>query len=104
MDKYRKLDALIEGAEELLMKLGEAPEPQVQKLRDRVDHAIVDARSAIARESAGSRVGVRDVLRTLDDYIRGYPWLAFATGVLVAGSIGYIAGAAVGSAGIAADD
>lgn len=91
-----KLDDLISGAEELLTRLADADNPEIQKLRDRVDHAIGDTRRAIARRDGAASIRLRDIAHTIDDYIRDYPWLAVATGVLVAGAFGFIAGSVTG--------
>src|SRR6202022_1167062 len=96
MGNAGKLDELIDGAEELLIKLADAGNPEIQQLRDRVDHAIGDARRAIAERSDEDSVRLRDIANTIDDFIRDYPWLAVATGVLVAGTVGFIAGTVIG--------
>jgi len=88
---------LIDGAEELLTNLTDAHNPDIQKLRDRVDEAIADARRAIAETEEDLSVKLRDIAYTVDDYVRDHPWLAVATGVLVAGTIAFIAGASAGS-------
>jgi ElaB/YqjD/DUF883 family membrane-anchored ribosome-binding protein len=95
--KTDKLDELIDGAEELLIKLGDAYDPEIQMLRDRVDQAVRDARCAIAKQSGQAPVRLRDIASTIDDYIRDYPWLAVATGILAAGTVAFIAGAVVGN-------
>jgi ElaB/YqjD/DUF883 family membrane-anchored ribosome-binding protein len=100
-DRDVQLDNLIDGAEELLTQLAHERNPEVERLRDRVDQAIGDARRAIAKRHRGSsgargRVRFGDLARSADDYIRGYPWLAVATGVLAAGAVAYITGAAIG--------
>jgi ElaB/YqjD/DUF883 family membrane-anchored ribosome-binding protein len=92
VEKANKLDQLIDGAEELLTKLADAHNPEVQKLRDRVDRAIVDAKRAIAQQDNQASMQLRDIVNTIDDYVRDYPWLAVATGILVAGAVGFIAG------------
>jgi len=92
VEKINKLDQLIDGAEELLTKLADAHNPDVQTLRDRVDRAIVDAKRAIAQQDDQASMQLRDIANTIDDYVRDYPWLAVATGVLVAGTVGFIAG------------
>jgi len=88
---------LIDGAEELLTNLTDAHDPEIQKLRDRVDEAIAEARRAIATSEDELSVKLRDIAHTVDDYVRDYPWLAVATGVLVAGTIAFIAGSTTGS-------
>ena len=96
METDGKLDELIDGAEELLTKLSDNDNPEIQHLRDRVDHAIRDARRAIAARSGEASIQLRDIANTIDDYIRDYPWLAVTTGVLVAGTVGFIAGVLIG--------
>jgi ElaB/YqjD/DUF883 family membrane-anchored ribosome-binding protein len=96
MEDAGKLDELIDGAEELLIKLADAGNPEIQLLRDRVDHAISDARRAIAERGDEESVRLRDIANSIDDFIRDYPWLAVATGALVAGTVGFIAGTVIG--------
>jgi ElaB/YqjD/DUF883 family membrane-anchored ribosome-binding protein len=51
VDKAEKLDQLIDDAEELLTKLADAHDPDIQKLRDRVDEAVADARRCLGTAS-----------------------------------------------------
>jgi ElaB/YqjD/DUF883 family membrane-anchored ribosome-binding protein len=97
MDKLEKLDELIDGAEELLIQLADAYDPNIQRLRDRVDHAIADATRTLSRQDDEASLRLRDIANSIDDYVRDYPWLAVLTGVLVAGTVAFIAGAVVGS-------
>jgi ElaB/YqjD/DUF883 family membrane-anchored ribosome-binding protein len=99
LEKINKLDQLIDDSEELLTKLADAHNPEIQKLRDRVDYAIGDARRAIAQQGNQASVQLRDLANTIDDYIRDYPWLALATGILVAGTVAFIAGTTRGKRG-----
>jgi ElaB/YqjD/DUF883 family membrane-anchored ribosome-binding protein len=95
VERAAKLDELIDGAEELLIKLADARNPDIQVLRDRVDSAIGDARRTIAEQGEDASVRLRDIANSIDDYVRDYPWLAVATGILVAGAVGFIAGATI---------
>jgi ElaB/YqjD/DUF883 family membrane-anchored ribosome-binding protein len=97
MDKLARLDELIDGAEELLTQLADAHDPNIQRLRDRVDHAIADATRTLSRQDDAASLRLRDIANTIDEYVRDYPWLAVLTGVLVAGTVAFIAGAAVGN-------
>jgi ElaB/YqjD/DUF883 family membrane-anchored ribosome-binding protein len=96
MDKLGRLDELIDGAEELLIQLADAHDPNIQRLRDRVDHAIADAARTLSRQDDEASLRLRDIANSIDDYVRDYPWLAVITGALVAGTVAFIAGAAVG--------
>jgi ElaB/YqjD/DUF883 family membrane-anchored ribosome-binding protein len=97
VDKAVKLDQLIDDAEELLTRLADAHDPQIQYLRDRVDEAIGDARKSITRAANDTGVQILDVARTVDDYVRDYPWLAVGTGVLLAGTVAFLAGVTIGA-------
>jgi ElaB/YqjD/DUF883 family membrane-anchored ribosome-binding protein len=97
VDKAGKLDQLIDDAEELLIKLADAHSPEIQKLRDRVDSAIGEARRALAQQRDDASMDLRDIANAVDDYIRDYPWLAVAAGVFFAGTVAFLAGATVGS-------
>ena len=96
MHKLDRLEELIDGAEELLTKLADAHDPNIQRLRDRVDHAIADATRALSRQDDEASLRLRDIANSIDDYVRDYPWLAVLTGVLVAGAVAFVAGAVVG--------
>jgi ElaB/YqjD/DUF883 family membrane-anchored ribosome-binding protein len=95
MNKLDRLDELIDGAEGLLTQLADAHDPNIQWLRDRVDQAVVDAKRALSRNDDPSG-RLREIAGAIDDCVRDYPWLAVLTGVVVAGTVAYIAGAAVG--------
>ena len=103
MDKLDRLDELIDGAEELLIQLADAHDPNIQRLRDRVDHAIADAKRTLSRQDDEASLRLRDIANTVDGYVRDYPWLAVLTGVLVAGTVAFVAGAAVGKRGSSRD-
>jgi ElaB/YqjD/DUF883 family membrane-anchored ribosome-binding protein len=97
MDRLDRLDELIDGAEELLIQLADAHDPNIQRLRNRVDHAIADATRTLSRQDDEAALRLRDIANSVDDYVRDYPWLAVIAGALVAGAVAFIAGAAVGS-------
>jgi ElaB/YqjD/DUF883 family membrane-anchored ribosome-binding protein len=95
MNKLDRLVELIDGAEELLTQLADAHDPHIQRLRDRVDQAVADATRTLSRKDDES-VRLRDIITTIDDYVRDYPWLAVLTGMALAGTVAYVAGAAAG--------
>jgi ElaB/YqjD/DUF883 family membrane-anchored ribosome-binding protein len=92
MSKPDELDQLIDDSEELLTKLADAHDPEIQRLRDRVDEAVRDARRSLQESENTGSVGLGELARTIDDYVHDHPWLALATGVLAASTVAYIAG------------
>jgi ElaB/YqjD/DUF883 family membrane-anchored ribosome-binding protein len=92
MTKTDKLDQLIDDSEELLTQLADAHNPEIQQLRDRVDDAVRDARRALQTSQDSASLGFTELARTIDEFVHDHPWLALATGVLVASTVSYIAG------------
>ena len=95
MNKLDRLDELIDGAEGLLTQLADAHDPNIQWLRDRVDQGVADAKRALSRNDDPTG-RLREIAVAVDDYVRDYPWLAVLAGVVVAGTVAYIAGVAAG--------
>jgi ElaB/YqjD/DUF883 family membrane-anchored ribosome-binding protein len=90
MDRTHKLNRLVSETEELLDKLP-AHGPDVQELRDRLEESVTQTKEAIVRQQDLAHVKIRDVAGSLNDYVRRHPWMALATGVLVASTIGILA-------------
>lgn len=102
MDAARKLNRLVHETEELLESIAQERAPQIDEARRRLEDSLAQTKSAIraerhngsrrsGRQRDNSRVKVRDVAGSLNDYVQRFPWLALATGVLVASSVGILA-------------
>jgi ElaB/YqjD/DUF883 family membrane-anchored ribosome-binding protein len=91
MDRTRKLNRLVSETEELLDKLPAQHAPEVQELRDRLEQSVTQTKDALARQQDLAHVNFRDVAGSFNDYVRRHPWMALATGVLVASTIGILA-------------
>jgi ElaB/YqjD/DUF883 family membrane-anchored ribosome-binding protein len=106
MDAVRKLNKLMSETEELLDSLADERGPKIDAVRERLIESLERTKRAIAEqrrdrknghsgddedEEDDASIGVRDLAGSLNDYVRRYPWLALATGVLVATSAGILA-------------
>jgi ElaB/YqjD/DUF883 family membrane-anchored ribosome-binding protein len=103
MDSSRKLKQLVTDTEELLAEIADEHSPEIQQLRKRLNDSIKSTKSYLQsfRSTNGdteadedhhdSHVKVRHVAASVNEYVRGYPWLALATGVLVASTLGIMA-------------
>ena len=91
MDRTRKLNRLVSDTEELLDKLPAQNGPEVQELRDRLEQSVTQTKDALAHQHELVHVNFRDVAGSVNDYVRSHPWMALATGVLVASTIGMLA-------------
>ena len=86
------LNQLADDVEELLAELGDPHSPEVRELRERVEDTLAAARRAVARRDPRATARLGQFAGSVDAYITHYPRLAFATGALFGGVIGYIAG------------
>jgi ElaB/YqjD/DUF883 family membrane-anchored ribosome-binding protein len=105
MDVIRKLNNLVDETEDLLDRLHDQRGPKIDAVRKRLIDSLERTKRALAeqrrdRKNGDSQdedeeddvsVGVRDLAGSLNDYVRRHPWLALATGVLVATSAGILA-------------
>jgi ElaB/YqjD/DUF883 family membrane-anchored ribosome-binding protein len=93
MDSTHKLNELFDQTEKLLAKLADERGPELQELRERLGRSMTQTRDALKdnKDGQGSEhVKVRHVAASFNDYVRNYPWIALATGVLVASTIGIL--------------
>lgn len=99
MDSKRKLKQLVTDTEELLHEIVNQRSPEIQDLRRRLNDSINSTKSWVdashdkesISEERDRHVKVRHVAASVNEYVRGYPWLALATGVLVASTLGILA-------------
>jgi ElaB/YqjD/DUF883 family membrane-anchored ribosome-binding protein len=105
MDSSRKLKQLVSDTEELLAEIADEHSPEIQQLRKRLNDSIKSTKSYLHsfrrthddaeqdedEDHHDSHVKVRHVAASVNEYVRGYPWLALATGVLVASTLGIMA-------------
>lgn len=94
MDSTNQLNELFDQTERLLAKLAHENAPEIQKLRNKLDRSLARTKEALQDEQTengqAAPVKVRHVAASFNDYVRNHPWLALATGVLVASSIGIL--------------
>jgi ElaB/YqjD/DUF883 family membrane-anchored ribosome-binding protein len=94
MKNLKSFKSLVTDVEELLAELQDARGPEVQDLRDRVEESLDAAKRAIGQQSSDASARIRRYATSVDHYINDYPRLAFLSGALIFGTIGYLAGAA----------
>jgi ElaB/YqjD/DUF883 family membrane-anchored ribosome-binding protein len=90
MRSERQLQELLEQTDNLLAKLSDECGPEIEELRDRLGKSMAETREALDNSPPPQHVKVRHVAASLNDYVRNYPWLALATGILVASTIGIL--------------
>jgi ElaB/YqjD/DUF883 family membrane-anchored ribosome-binding protein len=85
-----QLNDLLRQTDKLLAKLSDECGPEIDELRGKLDRSMALTREALKNSPPEEHMRVRDVAASFNDYVRHYPWLALATGVLVASTIGIL--------------
>jgi ElaB/YqjD/DUF883 family membrane-anchored ribosome-binding protein len=91
MDSAHKLNNLFDQTEKLLDKLADQRGPEIQEMREKLNRSMEQTRIALQSNPPREHVKVRHVAASFNDYVQNYPWIALATGVLVASTIGILA-------------
>jgi ElaB/YqjD/DUF883 family membrane-anchored ribosome-binding protein len=84
MSYERQIGRLMQDAKELVSKLRDSKNPEVQLLRDRVDVCILRAEDSAPRRSNPNRVKITRIPGSLFHYVHDHPWLAIATAATLA--------------------
>lgn len=90
MDAPRQFQQLVSDVEELLERLDDEHGPQLDKLRDRVEATMSEAKSVLTKQGRSTAAQVRHYAGMADDYITGYPRAAFASGIVIGALLGFL--------------
>ena len=83
MSYDRQINRLLHDARELVGRLRENKNPEVQRLRDRVDVCILRAEGD-SRHRNSHPVKITRIPRSIFHYVHEHPWLAIATAASLA--------------------
>jgi ElaB/YqjD/DUF883 family membrane-anchored ribosome-binding protein len=81
---------LIADVEDLIERVGDAADPEVQRLRDRVVDAMGSARRSFSTSAGQVRRQAREALTASDRYVRNQPWEALGIAALAGLAVGYL--------------
>jgi ElaB/YqjD/DUF883 family membrane-anchored ribosome-binding protein len=90
LNNSRKFERLVTDVEELLARLDDEHSPQLDKLRAQVEATMSEAKSALTKQGKSTAAQVRHYAGIADDYITGYPRMAFASGILIGAALGFL--------------
>jgi ElaB/YqjD/DUF883 family membrane-anchored ribosome-binding protein len=83
---------LIADVEDLVSRVADVQDPDIVRIRNKVQAALVSTRDAVVSGAATVQRQVRQAAATTDDYVRSSPWQALGMAALAGAAIGYIAG------------
>jgi ElaB/YqjD/DUF883 family membrane-anchored ribosome-binding protein len=85
------MDELVADAEELLAKLKDTGNPEIQKLRAKVESGIAEAKRTATQHVQLGAEKLRQVTESVVDYVQENPWVAVAAGTAIAVALIYVA-------------
>jgi ElaB/YqjD/DUF883 family membrane-anchored ribosome-binding protein len=86
--EFQKLMADIE---DLLARVSHVEDPNIARVRDTVQEALVFARDGIADGTAAITHRGRQAAASTDAFVRGSPWQAVGIAALIGAAVGYLA-------------
>jgi ElaB/YqjD/DUF883 family membrane-anchored ribosome-binding protein len=93
MSYTKHVSHLIDGAEELVHQLRHSENPDIQRLRDRVDAFVADAKQEKSARRARS-MRITRIPGSLVEYVNDHPFLAVVTAASLAWTLGHLTSAA----------
>jgi ElaB/YqjD/DUF883 family membrane-anchored ribosome-binding protein len=90
LESARKFQTLIDDVEELLERMDDEHSPQLDQLRRRVESTMTQAKSALQAHGQSTVAQIGRYAGLADDYITGYPRAAFASGILIGATLGFL--------------
>lgn len=91
MNNNNAMDQLVSEAEELLSKLHDASNPEIRRLRAKVESGIADAKRAASDQMQLGAEKLRQVTGSVVEYVQENPWVAVAAGTAIAVALLYMA-------------
>jgi ElaB/YqjD/DUF883 family membrane-anchored ribosome-binding protein len=85
------IEQLVSDAEELLSKLHDAGNPEIKKLRAKLEAGIAEARQGATEQVQLGAEKLRQVTDSVVGYVQENPWVAVAAGTAIAVALFYIA-------------
>ena len=90
MSYERQVGQLMHDAKELVEKLRDSKNPEVQLLRDRVDVCLLRAEDTASARAKSRRVKITRIPGSLFHYVHDHPWLAIATAASLAYTLAHL--------------
>jgi ElaB/YqjD/DUF883 family membrane-anchored ribosome-binding protein len=92
MSYDKQVGHLIDSAGELVSKLRDTDNPDVRRLRDRVDAFVSGARRQGPQRMQGP-VQITRIPHSVFEYVHDHPWLALLTAASLAWTLGHLSSA-----------
>ena len=97
MGYEKRIDNLMDDAKELVTKLRDTKNPDVQRLRDRVDGFISRGAERKPPRDVQRSMKITRIPSSILEYVHDHPWLAVLTAASLAWTLSHVSAASRGS-------
>jgi ElaB/YqjD/DUF883 family membrane-anchored ribosome-binding protein len=88
----REVDRLITDVEELLRRVADAADPELLRLRDKLQETVANTKKAVADGAGEVQRRAKEALQAGDQTVRDRPWEAIGIAALAGIAIGFLVG------------
>jgi ElaB/YqjD/DUF883 family membrane-anchored ribosome-binding protein len=88
----REVDRLIADVEELLRRVTDAADPELQRVRDKLQQTVATTKKAVADGAGEVQRRAKEALQAGDDAVRDRPWEAIGIAAIAGLAIGFLVG------------
>jgi ElaB/YqjD/DUF883 family membrane-anchored ribosome-binding protein len=93
MSYEKQVGRLMDDARELVDQLRDTRNPDVRRLRDRVDAFVSRSARTVPQRSKQRPVKIRRIPGSVLDYVQDHPWVALVTAASLAWTLGHLSSA-----------
>jgi ElaB/YqjD/DUF883 family membrane-anchored ribosome-binding protein len=85
-----EIDHLIADVEDLVARIGDAADPEIARLRGKVEQAVAAARKSIAQGADQVQRKAQEAVDAGDEYVHDEPWRAVGVAALAGLVVGFL--------------
>ena len=89
---HQEVRKLIADVEELIRRVGDAADPELARLRAKVESTVVTTKKAISDGTEQVQRQAKEAFETSDRYVRDQPWEAIGIAAIAGLAIGFLVG------------
>jgi ElaB/YqjD/DUF883 family membrane-anchored ribosome-binding protein len=80
----------MEDVEDLVARVSDLKDPEISKIRSKVQHALASTRDAVNESATKVRESAEKVAGRTDDFVRENPWQALGIAALLGVAVGFL--------------
>jgi ElaB/YqjD/DUF883 family membrane-anchored ribosome-binding protein len=90
--RRQEFSLLIDDTQDLLSRVGHLADPEIAKLRAKVEHSLASAKQVLVDRSHRVQRRAKDAMSAGDSYVRERPWSSVGIAAAAGLVVGFLAG------------